>query len=330
MFHHDSPYDACSPQFNRGKRTAPVRAFDRSVDPLTQALLESHQQCEGGIPDAEEHSREQLHELSEMSANQDSAGINGYVDPNTAEGELMGAGAEPWQEFHNTSPYQRKATASSSSQPQEFGDMETILKGGRRRADNTISRNDTSELPTESDDIMAVSQKEGTADMRRSKSLLGRFRRLKVDPEEVARLEGMPHASLSGASRENQVTRVPQASAPLSTSTAPTTETLPIDSAGATAGQTGPSVLPLQPEAKPRLSQRKMTSTLTSPLALNAPPPPPPKESALQESLAATSQPPSRVETGASEGVDRQDELPSRGGSIFRRFTLQRRRPAAR
>ncbi|PWN46714.1 hypothetical protein IE53DRAFT_407821 [Violaceomyces palustris] len=34
MFHHDSPYDACSPHNNRGKR-APVMAFDPNVDPMT-------------------------------------------------------------------------------------------------------------------------------------------------------------------------------------------------------------------------------------------------------------------------------------------------------
>lgn len=34
MFHHDSPYDACTPHMNKGKR-APVGAFDPSVDPMT-------------------------------------------------------------------------------------------------------------------------------------------------------------------------------------------------------------------------------------------------------------------------------------------------------
>lgn len=34
MFHHDSPYDACTPHMNKGKR-APVGAFDPNVDPMT-------------------------------------------------------------------------------------------------------------------------------------------------------------------------------------------------------------------------------------------------------------------------------------------------------
>ncbi|SPO45398.1 uncharacterized protein PSANT_03084 [Moesziomyces antarcticus] len=34
MFHHDSPYDACAPHMNKGKR-APVGAFDPNVDPMT-------------------------------------------------------------------------------------------------------------------------------------------------------------------------------------------------------------------------------------------------------------------------------------------------------
>lgn len=34
VFHHDSPYDACTPHMNKGKR-APVGAFDPSIDPMT-------------------------------------------------------------------------------------------------------------------------------------------------------------------------------------------------------------------------------------------------------------------------------------------------------
>ncbi|SNX87307.1 uncharacterized protein MEPE_06017 [Melanopsichium pennsylvanicum] len=34
MFHHDSPYDACTPHMNKGKR-APVGAFDPNIDPMT-------------------------------------------------------------------------------------------------------------------------------------------------------------------------------------------------------------------------------------------------------------------------------------------------------
>lgn len=34
MFHHDSPYDACAPHMNKGKR-APVGAFDPNIDPMT-------------------------------------------------------------------------------------------------------------------------------------------------------------------------------------------------------------------------------------------------------------------------------------------------------
>lgn len=34
VFHHDSPYDACTPHMNKGKR-APVGAFDPNIDPMT-------------------------------------------------------------------------------------------------------------------------------------------------------------------------------------------------------------------------------------------------------------------------------------------------------
>jgi hypothetical protein len=35
LFHHDSPYDACSPHSNRNQRRAPVHAFDHTIDPMT-------------------------------------------------------------------------------------------------------------------------------------------------------------------------------------------------------------------------------------------------------------------------------------------------------
>ncbi|CAO1624534.1 unnamed protein product [Sympodiomycopsis kandeliae] len=35
LFHHDSPYDACSPHANRSTRRAPVGAFDPNIDPMT-------------------------------------------------------------------------------------------------------------------------------------------------------------------------------------------------------------------------------------------------------------------------------------------------------
>lgn len=35
VFHHDSPYDACTPHANRSSKKAPVRAFDPNIDPMT-------------------------------------------------------------------------------------------------------------------------------------------------------------------------------------------------------------------------------------------------------------------------------------------------------
>lgn len=41
MFHHDSPYDACSPHANRSSKKAPVKAFDPNTDPMTGLSLNS-------------------------------------------------------------------------------------------------------------------------------------------------------------------------------------------------------------------------------------------------------------------------------------------------
>ena len=280
------------------------------------------------MPDAEDPSREQLHELSEISANQDDMGISGYADPNTAQGELMGTGTEPWQEFLNSSPYQQKSTTPSPlSQPQEFGDMESILRGGRRRADNASSRNEGLDAPSETYDIMSVSRKDNAA-IGRSKSLMGRLRRLKLDPVEASMPESTARSTAVGSRRENQIRHVPQAAAPLSSSIAPTTVTLPTDSAGASAGQTGPGVFPLQPEATAATSQRAMAPTFTPPRASDAPPPLPPKVSVQQESSAAMQQRSSMGERRASDSREKQNEMPSRGGGLFRRFTTQHRRPS--
>lgn len=39
LFHHDSPYDACSPHNNRNSKKAPVMAFDPNIDPMTGAPI---------------------------------------------------------------------------------------------------------------------------------------------------------------------------------------------------------------------------------------------------------------------------------------------------
>lgn len=44
MFHHDSPYDACTPHANRSSKKAPVKAFDPNVDQLTGMSISQQQQ----------------------------------------------------------------------------------------------------------------------------------------------------------------------------------------------------------------------------------------------------------------------------------------------
>ncbi|WFD26725.1 hypothetical protein MNAN1_001710 [Malassezia nana] len=321
LFHHDSPYDACSPQFNRGTRTAPVRAFDRSVDPVTKALLETHQQRESSVGN-EDDSREHFHELSELSAHQDGAElVNDYVQPTTAQGELMGTTAEPWQEFHNTSPYRRDVATRSASKEPQFDDMEAILLGGRRRTPTTDARRDASPHPTdELEGSNRLASKESGAGLGRSKSLLGRFRRLKVNPEQAARADDAAQPPAPHALTRSQTSQAPQAAAPLYSSKVPTTYALPMNTAGASAGQMGPSMSLHQPESAYTLSGNDAPRS-----SLPLPPPLPPKERGMDVAAAPVSRP-SQSDRGAAYAQPASSEPPSRGMGLWRRLTLPRRR----
>ncbi|PWN27983.1 hypothetical protein BDZ90DRAFT_231756 [Jaminaea rosea] len=44
MFHHDSPYDACTPHANRSSKKAPVNAFDPNIDQMTGLSISERQQ----------------------------------------------------------------------------------------------------------------------------------------------------------------------------------------------------------------------------------------------------------------------------------------------
>lgn len=48
MFHHDSPYDACTPHANRSSKQAPVNAFDPTIDQFTGMSLKGGQRSAGG------------------------------------------------------------------------------------------------------------------------------------------------------------------------------------------------------------------------------------------------------------------------------------------
>lgn len=202
VFHHDSPYDACSPQFNRGNsRKAPINAFDRSEDPITNALLEHHRMREEGqthetpadLPNGQED-----YESHDPYAVPQGMGYDGPTDADNPNSEYFGVASEPWQEFSN--PVQSahnagrsKIATGGTKAEKKFEDMETILRGGRR-SEPLVPMNDSMSQPPAlqvEPESTTYSNREGrrpslfaSRSMSRSKSIVSRFRRNHADSEQ--------------------------------------------------------------------------------------------------------------------------------------------------
>lgn len=205
VFHHDSPYDACSPQFNRvNNRTAPINAFDRTEDPITNALLAHHRLREDGQEHATpvEAPNGESYDSNDPYAVPQGMLYDGPTDADNPNSEFFGVRAEPWQEISNPVKSAHNAGRSNTisggplSRPEKnFGDMEAILRGGRRADPETIYDNEASR-PSMSQDApeyfvsenqpseRKMSSKSGS--ISRSKSLLARFRRMRVDSDQAS------------------------------------------------------------------------------------------------------------------------------------------------
>ena len=243
MFHHDSPYDACSPHVNQtSNRKAPIRAFGSSADPVTNQMLASHQRGGRTIePGADDYRGQRAtqaggHDPFQHRAaadSQSSIGLEPQYDDANPNAEFFGVAAEPWQDF--ATPSQANARAYAEDQPSgrssrssTFADMETYLRG-TPRTNTTPAAGGAAQEATASranevtfDDVTPTTPptRKGTlrgAGTSRSKSLLGRFRRLRVEPDEPE-LDEAPAAQL----RRNR-TYSPQAAPPVSVDPAPTT-----------------------------------------------------------------------------------------------------------
>lgn len=191
VFHHDSPYDACSPQFNRkNNQSAPIRAFDRSVDPVTKALLESHKRREAGEFIAPTDPYDAVNNTTaypdrNFEASDEGIGYDAPTDADNPNGEYFGVVSEPWQEFSNQ--HQKSAQKSNPSYFDEsdhkVADMETILRGGRRADPDTSMKENTTVSFSEDVDEEPVTPRKHSQSVGRSKSILGRLRRLRGESE---------------------------------------------------------------------------------------------------------------------------------------------------
>ena len=179
VFHHDSPYDACSPHRNINQRAAPVRAFDARVDPATVQLLERHraEQEVGGGEDAARSLR------APADARRHYADEEGEPDPQNTD--YWGMPTEPWQEMQESRPapvvhpgHSRQSSASSGV------DMETILSGGRHKQGGTQSWL-PEDAPAANTALGGARAGDSDSKVQRSTSFMGKLRRLRLDPDEV-------------------------------------------------------------------------------------------------------------------------------------------------
>ena len=126
-------------------------------------------------------------------------GYDGPTDADNPNSEYFGVATEPWQEFSN--PITSAHNASRSKNPtggtkaeNQFGDMEAILRGGRRSeprvpAYESVSQTSASQVEPET---TKYNYREGrrpslfrSRSMSRSKSLASRFRRHHAEPEPL-------------------------------------------------------------------------------------------------------------------------------------------------
>ena len=185
MFHHDSPYDACSPYKNRSGAAAPMRAF-AADDPASGSSAAPARL--GPAPDSAPSLRNPPHLSMDV---EDSAG---YFS--TPLAEMWGQSSEPWQEFSATQEQQHPRRAGYGAYREsltDYPDMETILRGGTR-----VSEADAPPAePAPAEPAPEMPQ----SSMKRSKSLAQRLRRLRVGPEEAAGGAERPAYSAQGATR---------------------------------------------------------------------------------------------------------------------------------
>lgn len=208
MFHHDSPYDACSPHSNQqSNRRAPIRAFDPSVDPVTNQMLTSHQRGDRTVEPVRDEYRGHRSQGTARAPfqhrtaadSEGSFGVEPQYDDANPNAEFFGVAAEPWQDFATPAHVHRRTFADESSsgrtsRSSTFADMETYLRGSSRPNPSGAAKEPTSSRATEvtfdeEPPPSAAVARKGTlrsgGGASRSKSLIGRLRRLRLDPDEA-------------------------------------------------------------------------------------------------------------------------------------------------
>ncbi|WFD30389.1 hypothetical protein MSPP1_001408 [Malassezia sp. CBS 17886] len=224
MFHHDSPYDACSPHSNQSNnKTAPILAFDPSgdtaaTDPRGGRTAQASTGAKGKAGrrnDALDRRRLFVEHEGGLSS-QNSLGLDPQYDAANPNAEFFGVAAEPWHEFatpsrRRTTPLESESTNQQNNAISNYADMETVLRGGTYSADPApnAKAHDTPSLSMLARPAADTSETRQDARYaspntkpQRSKSLLGRLRRVRIaeQPEANAPLPQPP--PINGKSRD--------------------------------------------------------------------------------------------------------------------------------
>ncbi|PKI85309.1 hypothetical protein MVES_000958 [Malassezia vespertilionis] len=175
-----------------GSRLDVIDQLDISV---TSKLVHEHQRVrgpeglppeayQGGKPKITERLQSYVNDQPQRAKEAFDSAADDSANPNA---EFFGVASEPWQDFNvpssngNRYRYERGGMESGrSSRSSNFADMETYLRGDNRTPQTSQGSGDAYG-ETEYLDSRPYPQS-----AQRSKSLLGRLRRLKVDPEEAA------------------------------------------------------------------------------------------------------------------------------------------------
>ena len=224
VFHHDSPYDACSPRVNQTKnRKAPIRAFETTADTENQEVPKEPIKFEQGIVDEDPDygGGGPMDTLFNNSAVVQ-LGYNRPTDGTNPNNDVFGVEKEP--SSRRDQPLMRSATTArpyntynpSLVLQEEGADMETILRGGRRVNETEAAPSaptnalENIDADVESNRRNRSSRKSGLSratSLGRSKSMLSRFRLFRMNDEEVPSSSQHISAPSSSAPRADGVSK---------------------------------------------------------------------------------------------------------------------------
>lgn len=142
VFHHDSPYDACSPHSNRNQRRAPVHAFDHSIDPMTGLPIANAGRGGASNGGGASHGRPGLSPLAAATMRKMTDSAGDVPDDGKGTDLLSKSSRSRSQPTHQMPTLGRNATTSSAatSTPSNAADGDAVEGSSSASMHSTIDR----------------------------------------------------------------------------------------------------------------------------------------------------------------------------------------------